>query len=123
MADELGILLSAELDTSKVESQLSSLKSKSQKGKIEVGVDSAALKRNIKEALNSIAGSYKAPPIKIAVGINVGESRKLLNSYLKSIQNATIKLPIAPSAKSGGSVKNGNCSNIFTVHAKQCSTV
>ena len=111
MADELGILLSAELDTSKVESQLSSLKSKSQKGKIEVGVDSAALKRNIKEALNSIAGSYKAPPIKIAVGINVGESRKLLENYIRSIQNTTINLAVAPNASGGGNGGRGRNNN------------
>ena len=111
MADELGILLSAELDTSKVESQLSSLKNKSQKGKIEVGVDSAALKKNIKEALNSIAGSYKAPPIKIAVGINVGESRKQLENYIRSIQNTTINLAVAPNASgngNGGRRRNNN---------------
>ena len=111
MADELGILLSAELDTSKAESQLSKLKGEAKKGKVQVGVDSAALKRNIKEALNSIAASYKVPPIKIAVGVNVGESKKLLNDYLKSIKNTTINLPIAPSASrnaKGSSGRSGN---------------
>jgi hypothetical protein len=99
VSDELSVKISAELDTTKAESQLNELKSKIGKDKTSIKIDSVqinqkAVNSSLKAALNAFSKSASTSPIKIAFDVNRTQTKSLLSQFAQSMQSNPIKIPV-----------------------------
>ena len=99
MSDELSVKISAELDTTKADSQLEQLKSKIAKEKTSIKIDTVqinqkAVNSSLKAALSAFSKSAATSPIKLTFDVNRTNTRSMLSQFAQSLQSNPIKIPV-----------------------------